>query len=224
MSEAYAGTFDEIIGETESERRAREANGTGKKPIRFNLTAFEQIKIDTEPAYIVKGIIPRGGVVVVWGPPKCGKSFWTFDLVMHVALARSYRGRRVQQGGAVYLALEGGVGFSRRVEAWRRRHLNGHGKPVPFYLLTVPVDIIADHATLIADIRAQTTRPPTVVTIDTLNKGLNGSESKDEDMARFIKAAEAIRAAFGCAVIIVHHCGIQGGRGRRYLCQQTRAR
>ena len=27
--------------------------------------------------------IPRVGLVVVWGPPKCGKSFWAFDLAMH---------------------------------------------------------------------------------------------------------------------------------------------
>ena len=70
--------------------------------------------------YLVKGIIPRAGLVVVWGPPKCGKSFWTFDLVMHVALAWDYRGRRVQHGAVVYLALEGGKGFEARVEAFRR--------------------------------------------------------------------------------------------------------
>ena len=45
---------------------------------------------------------------------------------MHVALGWEYRGRRVQQGAVVYLALEGGHGFPARVEAWRRRHLNGH--------------------------------------------------------------------------------------------------
>ena len=33
-------------------------------------------------------------------------------------------------------------------------------------------------------------------------------------MAKFIRAADAIRAAFGCAVIIVHHCGVQGTRPR----------
>jgi hypothetical protein len=29
---------------------------------------------------------PRVGLILVWGPPKCGKSFWTFDTVMHIAL------------------------------------------------------------------------------------------------------------------------------------------
>ena len=33
-----------------------------------------------------------------------------FDLSMHIALGREYRGKRVQQGSVVYLALEGGKG------------------------------------------------------------------------------------------------------------------
>jgi hypothetical protein len=207
----YADTFTETYGETEQERRAR-TNGTGP-PIRFKLTPFEQIQLSTEPSYVVKGIIPREGLIVIWGPPKCGKSFWTYDLMMHVALGRPYRGRRVQHGSVVYLALEGGGGFTKRVVAWRQRYLDGHGEPVPFYLFGRPLDIIANHATLIADIEAQTPRP-SVVVIDTLNRGLNGSENDDKDMGRFIRAADAIRSAFGCAVIIVHHCGVAASRPR----------
>jgi len=53
-----------------------------------------------------------------------------------------------------------------------------------------------------------------VVVIDTLNRSMNGSESSDEDMAAYIKAADAVREAFGCAVVIVHHCGVDGSRPR----------
>src|SRR5689334_3853867 len=67
-----------------------------KKPERINLIPFDEIKLGTEPRYLVKGIIPRTGLTVAWGPPKCGKSFWIFDLSMHVALGQHYRDRRVQ--------------------------------------------------------------------------------------------------------------------------------
>jgi AAA domain len=73
-------------------------NGKETHSPRFRLVPFREIKISTVPAYLVKGIIPRCGLVVIWGPPKCGKSFWTLDLTMHIALGWSYRGRRVQQG------------------------------------------------------------------------------------------------------------------------------
>jgi hypothetical protein len=184
------------------------------KPARFRLKAFSEIMLSTALNYLVKGILPAIGLVVVWGPPKCGKSFWTFDVVMHVAIGRTYRGRKVQQGTVVYLALEGGSGFAGRVTAWRKRHLADRPQPVPFYLLDVPVDLVADHKALIDDIRAQVVGSPAVVVIDTLNRAIAGDENKSDDMAKFIRAADAIRMAFGCLVIIVHHCGVVGTRPR----------
>jgi hypothetical protein len=69
-----------------------------KQKRRFTLKPFAAVKISKIPNYLVKGVLPRTGLVVVWGPPKCGKSFWVFDLVMHVAIGRKYRDRRTQQG------------------------------------------------------------------------------------------------------------------------------
>jgi AAA domain len=73
---------------------------------------------------------------------------------------------------------------------------------------------IAQASTIIAAIRAQAGRPPACVVLDTLNRSLAGSESNDKDMALYIRAADAIREAFKCAVIIVHHCGVEGTRPR----------
>jgi RecA-family ATPase len=123
---------------------------------------------------------------------------------MHVALGWTYRGRRVKQGAIVYLALEGGSGFAKRVEAWRQKHLAEDHEPVPFYLLDVPVDLIADQVALIAAIKEQLgEQVPAAVVIDTLNRALVGDENKSDDMAKFIRAADAIRAAFSCVVPIV---------------------
>ena len=184
-------------------------NGHGAEP-RFKLIPFAELKSTTAPSYLVKGLIPRIGLIVVWGPPKCGKSFWTFDLVMHIALGRDYRGRRTRQGDAVYCAFEGGAGFNDRAEAFRREH---NVTEAQFYLVPAVVNLIADHVALIASIRAQCSNPAVVV-LDTLNRSLVGSESNDQDMANYVKAADAIRETFSCAVIIVHHCGIDGNRPR----------
>jgi hypothetical protein len=199
--------------------RATKYNGGGDGPTfdpRFKLKPFEAIVLSTKPSYLVKGILPRVGLAVIWGPPKCGKSFWAFDLFMHVVLGWLYRGRKVQQGPVVYLALEGGSGFKGRVEAWRRRHLSeGRAEPVPFYLLDVPVDLVADHGKLILAIQAQLgEQMPSAVVIDTLNRALLGDENKSDDMAKFVRAADAVRAAFQCLVAVVHHCGVQGSRPR----------
>ena len=179
-------------------------------PRRFKLVRFDQVKLPTDPAYLVKGLIPREGLCVVWGPPKCGKSFWTYDIVMHIACGWEYRGRKVCPGRVVYVACEGERGLGARTEAYRQ-HKDTTG--ADFYLVTTRLDLIAEHATLISDIAAQAEQP-VVVVIDTLNRSLRGSESRDEDMGDYLRAADAIREAFSCTVIMIHHCGIEGSRPR----------
>lgn len=76
------------------------------------------------------------------------------------------------------------------------------------------IDLVKEHTDLIAAIRAALTEPPVVVVLDTLNRSLVGSESSDTDMSNYVRAADAVRDAFSCAVIIVHHCGINNSRPR----------
>jgi hypothetical protein len=183
---------------------------------RFKLRRFDELKIGTERTYLVKGLIPRTGLVVAWGPPKCGKSFWAFDLTMHIALGWEYRDRRVQQGSVVYCAFEGGSGYGARAEAFRQNRLSEDFPPIEFYLLDAQIDLVKDQPAIVAAIRAQVPEGgiPACVVLDTLNRSLAGSESNDKDMALYIRAADAIREAFGCVVIIVHHCGVDDSRPR----------
>src|SRR6185437_16515633 len=78
---------------------------------RFPLVPFDQIALHAGSPYLIRGLIPRDGLVVIWGAPKSGKTFWTFDLAMHVALGWSYRDRRVAAGAVVYIACEGERGL-----------------------------------------------------------------------------------------------------------------
>jgi hypothetical protein len=180
---------------------------------RFPLVPFDRLRVGREPRYLVKGLLPATGLALIWGPPKCGKSFFTFDVLMHVAMGKAYRGRRVQSGAIVYLAPEGAEGFNARAEAYRRQHVVDTS--VPFYLVPAPVNLVADHPALIDAIKEQLAgKRPVAVAVDTLNRSMPGSESKDEDMAAYIRAADAIRDAFGCLVVIVHHSGIEKSRPR----------
>jgi len=135
-----------------------------------------------------------------------------WKIIMHIALGRDYRGHRVQQATVVYVALEGKQGFPARKEAFRRHH---GIESAPFYLLSTSLDLVAKSSELIASIKAQLGKNlPGVLFLDTLNRSLVGSESKDEDMARFLAAAERVAQELNCAVVIVHHCGIDASRPR----------
>jgi hypothetical protein len=180
---------------------------------RIKLVPFNKIKLSTERRYLVKGIIPHPGLTVIWGPPKSGKSFWTSDLVLHVALGWDYRDRRVKQGPVVYCCFEGQSGIQARIEAFRQRFLPEDVHDVPFFLQPVTMDLVKEHGELIAAIRS-VDQVPVAVVLDTLNRSLRGSESSDEDMSAYVRATDAIREAFDCSVLVVHHCGISGDRPR----------
>jgi hypothetical protein len=193
--------------------RAKKHNGPATPAPAFPLIPFSNIRVDTRRrGYLVKGLLASTGLAVIWGPPKCGKSFWAADLGLHIALGWEYRGRCVQQATVVYIALEGRHGFPARIEAFRQHH---GIDAAPFYLLTTTLDLIADAAALIGSIKVQLGDEwPGVVFIDTLNRSLVGSESKDEDMGRYLAAAEQVAQELGCVVVVVHHCGIDATRPR----------
>jgi AAA domain len=185
----------------------------------IKLIPFAEIKLSTQRRYLVNGLIPRVGLIVVWGPPKCGKSFWIFDVSMHIALHRKYRGRRLHGGPVVYCCFEGQTGMEARVEAFRQRSLSEDHGDIPFFLQPVTLDLVIDHTALIAVIKERNVVPVMII-LDTLNRSLRGSESSDQDMSAYIRAADAIREAFNCAVVVVHHCGINGSRPRGHTSLQ----
>jgi AAA domain len=108
----------------------------------------------------------------------------------------------------VYCAFEGAHGYKKRAEALRRYHEVPDSEDVPLYLVPGRANMIKEHPLLISAVREQLMGElPRTVVLDTLNKRLVGSESKDVDMSAYIVAAEALRDAFDCVVMIIHHCG-----------------
>ena len=158
------------MSNAELDREVIRLDAKRKKP-RIKLVPFDKIQLGADRQYLVKGIIPYPGLSVIWGPPKSGKSFWAFDLVMRVALGWDYRGRKVHQGPAVYCCFEGQTGIRGRVEAFRQKFLAEDSEGVPFFLQPVTIDLVKEHEELIAAIRAIDS-PTVAVVLDTLNRSL----------------------------------------------------
>lgn len=212
--EAVREVFDRAKVVSTHDHIAERIKQTAKQ-IELELISWDQIKLSTVARYLVKNIIPAVGLVVVYGPPKCGKTFWVFDLVMHIALGWEYRGHRTHQGSVLYCLFEGQTGFTARVEAFRQSRLAEQADSVPFHLLNTRIALVKDHPRLIAAVKQHAgNKPPAAVVLDTLNRSFTGSESSDADMTAYVSAADAIREAFDCTVIIVHHCGLEAGRPR----------
>jgi hypothetical protein len=198
------------------EAKAPRSGGAAAGPdVRFRILAFGEMRPGAEPLYLIDELLPIRGLVDIWGKPKCFKSFITLDMMLHVAMGWEYQDRAVRQGTVVYCAFEGAHGYKKRVEALRRHYQIDSDDGVPLYVMPGQANLIKEHAKLILDLKIQLgDRAPAAVVLDTLNKSLIGSESKDIDMSAYLRAAEAVRDAFSCVVIIVHHCGLDETRPR----------
>jgi hypothetical protein len=63
--------------------------------------------------------------------------------------------------------------------------------------------LVRDHQALISAINEQVNIPPVAVLLDTLNRSIDGSESKDADMGAYLSAADAIVEEFAAAMCMV---------------------
>jgi hypothetical protein len=183
---------------------------------------YDQIlKRKTRQDWIVKGLLGRGDLSCVYGEPGCSKSFLALDLCLHMASGfNSWLGHKMQQGGVVYVAAEGGRGMESRVIAWDKRHKPDGNRP--FYLVTSDVDLRSPegHVTaLISDIKQVSEHmeyPLKLVVIDTLSRAMaGGNENSPDDMGAFIKNCGKIQEETKAHVMIIHHKGKDDGRGPR---------
>jgi len=185
----------------------------------FRLIPIDEIEAPADSPYIVRGLLPRTGLAVVYGPPGCGKSFLALDVALHIADGRPWAGCRVNEVGVVYVAAEAGEGFKRRVIAARER-LGVHGSS--FALMTAAPNLGAqpgDTNAFASAIRAQCYAlgwRPGIVVLDTLARVIPGvDENSSREMGRFISNAEAISRSLHCLVLAIHHVGKNSESGMR---------
>lgn len=186
-------------------------------------TPFFEWFDDIEPAlsdnYIVKGVLAQEAMSVVYGPSNSGKTFFALDIAYHAAIGAQWRGHRVSQTAVLYLAAEGGRGIANRIVALR--HEAGVCD-VPFALRRAGMDLLQSEADLQAifdltkEIKATKPNLPLVIVIDTLSRVMaGGDENSAADMTALIRNIDALRAATGAHIMLVHHTGKDTARGAR---------
>jgi hypothetical protein len=197
------------VTELEEERRKRDAarilreEGDSKKLRFLGLEEFVQ-----RPAISshVAGIIPVNSIVVVFGPPKGGKTFSVCDLTMHAAHGMDWHGLKVKRPVRVaYLLGEGINGCRVRLRAWLQRHDAGH-QAGEFRILPQALSL-PDHVHDIVEALGEFR--PDIIVADTLNAFFgSGNENATQDMTRFCDAVRFLRDTLEASVIVIHHTGI----------------
>lgn len=158
-------------------------------------------------AWLIKGVIPKIGLTLIYGPTGGGKSFVTLDYAFQIARTRP----------VVYVAAEGAAGYAPRVLAWQKHH-NGQDLG-QLYFVPQPVNLL-DPNEVDAFLSAITQLSPELVIVDTLARSMiGGDENAARDMGLAVEAADRIKRAIGeknagGSVILVHHSTKAGNTER----------
>jgi len=187
-------------------------DGGPLKAPRFTPIPAGEFASRAAPQWIVKGVLPRAELCVLFGESGSGKSFIALDLAGAIARGLPWRGRRVRQGRVVYLAAEGAGGFRNRLVAY--------GERAEIALSDFPMDIIADVPNLLmrddALAVAKAIGKADVVIVDTWAQVTPGAnENAGEDMGKALAHCKGIHRATGALVVLVHHSGKDASKGAR---------
>ncbi len=189
------------------------------KPSRaIRLLTMAEVEAMPPPQWLIHGVIPRGGLVIPYGPPKAGKTFLVTAWGLHVAAGLEWCGRPVTQGAVVHVVGEGLGGFAARVTVMRE----AYGIPVdaPFFVVPRAVNFREDGAVkeLVAAIEAALPHglKLALIVIDTLARAMPGvDENSAQEVGLVIARCDAVKEHFGATVMPVHHTGKDTERGMR---------
>jgi AAA domain len=190
-------------------------------PRKLNLIRFGDIRPRLDGCPLIKGVLEREQVSVIFGEAGCGKTFLMLDAALHIAAGLEWCGRAVAGGAVAYIAAEAGPGIENRVAAWKIVHTAKIGKgDIPFVAVTSPVDLChanaGDVERLIEAARDSYPESPALIVIDTVSRALaGGNENAPDDMGGFVRSLDSIRDALHCHVAAVHHAGKDTSKGSR---------
>ncbi len=187
---------------------------------RFNAVEWSRMDEGTkEFEYRIKGLLAKYGVGMIGGESGSGKSFIAGDMGFAIARGIPYAGRKTEKGLVLYQAGEGGIGFKKRMRAYRREH--NVTEDVPFVLLPGELDLhnSDDHTnSFIAECKAWQVfygMPIGAIFIDTFATATPGANENDGgEVSKILARASRIAAECDTIVVIVHHMNADGKKLR----------
>ena len=130
--------------------------------------------------WAVKDLVVLGGVTLLFGAPKNGKSFVAISIACAVTAGIQWCGFPTRKLNVLYVAAEGFYGLLRREAAWSKVH----GVDIELHYFRRPINFF-DHfsVTTALDALKRQKFVPDLIIIDTLARSMvGGNESATQDM------------------------------------------
>ncbi len=170
------------------------------------------------PPQLVSGLIPAGGLVLLYGESGTGKSTLAADIGLHVAAGKLWRNRAVQKGLVLHIAGEGLYGLQARLAAAVRAGVTE--QDALYAVISCSVDLVQpgdldELLEVIALAESECGAKAGLVIVDTLARCFGIDENDGAQMRLAIVTCEQFQVRTGAAVLLVHHCGKDVSKGAR---------
>jgi energy-coupling factor transporter ATP-binding protein EcfA2 len=202
--QGVAAEFDALPEESKAE-----------KPARFQVIPAAQFAQSKPMEWIVKGLLPKAEVGVLYGDSGSGKTFLALDLSGAIARGLDWRGMRTKQGKCAYVCAEGAGGMRGRLKAYAQHS--------GLALENLPIGVIPDapNLTQVQDVKdliraIKAFGDVSVVVVDTFAQVMAGAnENSGEDVGKALAHCRQIHKHTGALVLLVHHSGKNSDKGAR---------
>ena len=156
--------------------------------------------------WLLKNVLPRSGLVFMFGQPGSGKSFLALDIALHVALDLPWCGRKVRHGPVLVLVGEGGSGLPQRVKAWRIGHRQILDAFPAEFAFEAPAIATPEGQHRMREAVDSMSPSPVLVIIDTLAQALPGAdENAVSEVGPPLRFLAALAADRDLCVLVIHH-------------------
>lgn len=213
-----SGDFDDLgpdTGAPATSPASRDLSPLKVEKAKFAISDAGAFADGPPQSWIIKGVLPRAEVGMVYGESTAGKSFIMIDMLACIVRGVPWRGMRTKPGRVVMVVAEGASGARGRLKAYAQHHR--------IDLSALPFGIIPDTPNLRTkdDVKELSARikewgGADVVVIDTLLASVAGAnENSSDDMGEVLANCRRLNRATGAMVILVHHAGKDASRGAR---------
>lgn len=202
--------------QTDPPPKTAPSDGTDR---RLRPVTLDELFAQPAPGWLIRNVLIKTGLALIYGPPGSGKSFLALDLCGCILRGIPWYGHRVSRGNVIYIAGEGHL--RNRLRAYLLQHGLQPSDLVGLRIVNAGLNLRNPKADLLPLLRelqeaAIAMGGVSLVVIDTLNSVMGaGDENESSDMGAMIEAARKIGAATGSTVMYVHHSGKDEERGAR---------
>lgn len=215
--EQNTSSLDEInvsIDAPVQESSFREHPDLAPNSYEFRLYKPNEVLNLPQPEWLIKNLVPKGGVCSIYGPSGSGKSFLVLEMAGALCRGVPFFNRPACRCPVTYVVLEGENGFRNRLQAYESHY--DIKLPSLLRIVLQPMNLSDSVAAKFSRQLVAENMGGGVVIIDTLSRATPGmDENSSVDMSKLLSAVDIIQRQSGATVILIHHTGKDATRGAR---------